>query len=189
MKRWAIGFFLCYPLLPVGFICGLGMFERRSIAMVAVLYYALLLASTWSLRRLGGWAGRWYLLAFAITCLHLCSVGGMLLQKRELGSWGGDDFVGLILLTIPGVYVAATWAGAALAFALNRRLEAVFQLCSPLLMLLGIGLGKEMAGPMVILTFGGQALNALFLSFRTVNQVEQEEFYTGFSPSGFDLES
>jgi len=190
MKRWAIGFFLCYPLLPVAFMCGLGLFERKPFAVGAILYYALLLASTWNLRRLGGWAGRWYALAFAITCLHLSCVGGMLLQNRAGSGWGrGDDFIGLILLTIPGVYLSATWAGAALAFGLNRWREGVFQFFSPLLMLLGIALGKEMAGPLVIVTFGGQALNALFLSFRTVNQVEREEFHIGLSPSGFDLEA
>lgn len=190
MKRWAIGFFLCYPLLPVGFICGMGLFERKPFALVAILYYALLLACTWNLRRLGGWAGRWYALAFAITCLHLSCVGGMLLQNKARGVWGGgDDFIGLILVTIPGVYVAATWAGAALAFGLKRRWEGVIQLCSPLLMLLGIVLGKALAGPLVILTFGGQALDALLLSFRLVNRVEQEDFYIGLSPSGLDLEA
>ena len=71
----------------------------------------------------------------------------------------------------------------------KRRWEGVIQLCSPLLMLLGIVLGKALAGPLVILTFGGQALDALLLSFRLVNRVEQEDFYIGLSPSGLDLEA
>lgn len=183
MKRWAIGFFLCYPLLPVAFVCGLGLVEHRPFAIFAVLYYALLLACTWNLRRLGGWAGRWYLLAFAVTCLHLSGVGGMMLDGgTNEGPWGGSDaFFGVVLFTIFGVYVAATWAASALAFRQERTLEGVLQLLAPIALVLGMG--THLGVPIVLLAFGGQAVDALILSLKLVTHAENEDSHIGLSPS------
>lgn len=185
MKRWAFGFFLCYPLLPVAFGCGLGLLKHQWFAIFTILYYALLLACTWNLRRLGGWVGRWYLLAFAITCLHLSGVAGMLLKNAPDPFWHGQDqLFGLVLLTIPGVYVAATWAGSALAFRLGRPWQGVLQLLCPVVL---FGLAGCLGSTVVLLAFGGQAVHALVLTLKLVHAVENEECHIGLSPSGETL--
>ncbi|MBX3166461.1 MAG: hypothetical protein KF760_03575 [Candidatus Eremiobacteraeota bacterium] len=182
MKRWAIGFFLCYPLLPVAFVCGLGLLEHRPFSLFAILYYGLLLSCSWNLRRLGGWAGRWYLLAFAVTCLHLSGVGGLVLSHDPDVYWRGkDQLMALVLLTILGVYLAATWAGSALAFRLKRPWEGVLQILCPILMLLGSG--SRVGGPIFLLAFGGQAVHALLLSLKLIKQDETEELHIGLSPA------
>ena len=180
MKRYALGLFLCYPLLPVAMGCGMGLLQGKLFGLVAILYYLLLLASLWSLRRFGGWVGSWYLLAFAIAWLHLIGVGGMLVGNASQFPMGTQDpLIGLILLTILGVYLAACCAGAALGFRQNRPLQAGLQLFAPLLMCLGGKLG----GVPVILAFGGQALHALLLSWRLCAPPELEEVHSGFSPA------
>ena len=180
MRRAAVGLFICYPLLPFAFFCGLGLFDGRAYGMLAVLYYMLLLSSLWGCRRFGGMVGFWYMLAFAITWGHMAGVGAVLLGKFWKVPYNAQDsFFGLILLSILGVYLAASCAGSALAFRQNRPIQGLAQLVSPGLLLASCAFG----GLGLILVFGGQAMHALWLSFLLVNQNEEEDLRTiGFSP-------
>ena len=166
--------------MPFAFFCGFGLVEGKPYGMLAVLYYVLLLASLWGCRRFGGWVGRWYLLAFGVTWLHLMSVGVVLVSKVWKIPYSTKDFFfGMVLLSILGVYLAACCAGSALAFRQNRPLQGLAQLGSPLLMF-----GSNIFGvAAIILAYGGQAMHSLWLSFRLVNQVSYEDLNTiGFSP-------
>ncbi len=166
--------------MPFAFFCGFGLIESKPYGMLAVLYYVLLLASLWGCRRFGGWVGRWYSLAFGITWIHLMSVGVVLVSKvQEIPSKTSEFFFGLVLLSILGVYLAACCAGCALALRQNRTLEGGVQLGLPFL-LLGSGV---LGMPALIIAYGGQAMHALWLSIRLVDQVNYEEIRTlGFTP-------
>lgn len=181
MKRSAVAFFCCYPLLPVAFFCGMGLLDGRPIGLVALLYYGLLLASLWACRRLGGWASAWYSLAVAITLVHLIGVSGFLLNQHwKLASSLEDVLFGIVFLTIPGVFLAACLAGAALAFSQKRQAEAIVQLAAPFMLGTGVLFGSV---PMVI-AFFGQGLHALSLSLRFLDQGNpaQDLNDIGFTP-------
>ncbi|MBS2038282.1 hypothetical protein JST97_25080 [bacterium] len=175
-----VAFFFCYPILPVAFYCGMGLLDGRPYGIFSFLYYILLLGSLWKSRRCGGWPAVWYTLAYALTWIHLLGVAGLLLgQDRTLPPGVNDLLFGLMLLTIPGVFVAACLAGAALAFRQNRPAEAIMQLGAPLLMASSVVLGSVP----ILLGFFGQGLHALSLSIRMRASAGNEELSTiGFSP-------
>lgn len=181
MKRSAVAFFCCYPLLPVAFFCGMGLLDGQPFGLVAMLYYGLLLASLWGLRRLGGWASAWYSVAMGITLIHLIGVGGLVLNQRwKLASGLEDTLFGMTFLTIPAVFLTACLAGAALALRQKKPGEAMVQLGFACLLGTGVLLGSA---PIVI-GFFGQGLHALSLSVRLLTQVSPNESLNeiGFSP-------
>lgn len=182
MELWSVCFFLCYLLLPVAFACGFGLLQHHPVGLVAILYYAVLLVSTWNLRRLGGWVGRFYLLAFAIVGLHLSAVGAMLVCSQWYNSWEGPSWLfTVVLLSIAGVWLAATWAATAMALRLQRPLEAFFQLTSPLLLAL---CSASTTGPaFALVLLGAQAVHALILNYRLDQPSQPLAPQVGLSPS------
>lgn len=171
MKKWAVGLFLCYPLLPLAFWLGLALFDAKLYGVLALPYYALLLASTWNLGKLEGWSGRFYLLAFAITCLHICGAALMLLKIVPDPSEAKNVLIGLMMVSILAVYVAATWAASALAYRLKSWPEMLLQLLAPVFLALGIW--YNLGTSIFVLTFGVPAVDALSLSMRLLKEPEQ----------------
>lgn len=183
MKRWMIGFFLCYPLLPLGFFAGICLFQGSPVAILIAPYYALLLASLFHLARLPRLPGLFYKGALLAVFAHLFAlavqIGGPLLFQT------GDPKYALeiLLLAIFGVYVMASWAGAALAASRGNYVGMGLQLLAPAVSFLAsqhhVG---NWGSLLMILSFGSQGLHALFLGLASVEAVEPEKAEPGFTP-------
>lgn len=123
--------FACYLLAPVTAVIGgagviLNFYFIPALAVCAA-YYALLLDTLFKCSRGGGWAGRFYLLAMAVVCVNL-------IPFAMLASEASSQFIDpleALFLTIYGVYVCCSLAGAALACRNRLWVQAIMQLLWP----------------------------------------------------------
>lgn len=182
MKKWPpFCLFLCYPLMPVAFVCGFGFYNTSPIALVSAFYYLLLLTSLWHCGRFEGWAGRFYRLAGLLVAAHVAAVGAPIALKE-----GPTGFIPFILLSIFGVFLLATWAGAALAWRLRLGPHAALQLVAPFLLLLPMlwRLPQPLPNILLLSIYGGQGLHALSLALRVLDADKpREKSHPGLNPS------
>lgn len=185
MKRWIIGFFVCYPLLPVGLFAGISLFQGSPLAILIVPYYALLLGSLFHLSRQPGVVGLCYKGALFGVFLHLLSLAGVFGREfLSINSWTEDQAFKGLFLGIFLVYVAASGAGAAMAAGRGRSFVAFLQLLAPAVTLLAtqINLGNW-GGLLTIVSFGGQGVQALLLGLATLETTQPEKAEPGLTPS------
>lgn len=183
MKRWMIGFFLCYPLLPLGLFAGISLFQGSPLAILIAPYYALLLASLFHLARLPRLPGLFYKGALLAVFVHLSAlavqIGAPLLGQMREPKYALE----VLLLAILGVYVLASWAGAALAASRGKHVAVALQLLAPVVSVFASqsDLG-DWGSFLVILSFGSQGLQALFLGLAGVEPAQAEKPEPGFTP-------
>jgi hypothetical protein len=164
MKRSHGVLFACYLLAPVAMIVGAigvssGLYTVPAVATCSA-YYALLVDTLFKCSKVGGWAGRFYLMAIAMVCAHLIPFS-LLAFGVESQRWELFETLGL---TIYGVYACCSLAGAALAWRLHERIEAYLQLLWPLIFWLPFLSPSMFLVP--VLTFGAQGFQAMLLGQR-----------------------
>lgn len=185
MKRWMIGFFTCYALLPVGLFAGIGLFQGSPLAILIVPYYALLLSSLFQLSRQPGVVGLCYKGALLGVFVHLLSLAGVVGHEfLSLPSSTQDHAFKGVFLGIFAVYVAASGAGAAMAAGRGRSFVAFLQLLAPAVTFLATQFNLGNWGSLLmILSFGGQGFQALLLGLTTLEPAQVEKAEPGFTPS------
>lgn len=185
MKRSALALFLCYPLLPVAIVCAMGFAAGHPMALVTIAYYCLLVWGLWGCAQKGGWPGIFYRLALATVVAHVLLLIFALFPDRLAWPVLVRDLSGLVLwLTVPGVYLWTSLAGAALARRLHRPVEAVLQFIAPILTLLSL-LAGEHGLSFLVISFLGQGAHAfkLFHEEDKLGRQEQANADIGLSPS------
>lgn len=165
--RCQIKLFLCYPLAPASlFIAALvGAFLSMvpilaflACGLIVLAYYFLLISSLLGCSKMGGWPLFFYQLAMASACTNLASASLVFFPHSNL-----TERVPLLFgLTILGVYIACSLAGAAMAWGSGRKIQAAMQVLWPVLSILAPFLTARLL-VVSLLVFGVQGLQAMLL--------------------------
>ena len=155
--------FACYLLAPVAAVIGgvgvlLNFYFIPALAVCAA-YCALLLDTLFKCSKVGGWAGRFYLMAMAVVCAHLIPLA---MLASGASSEMFDPIEG-IFLTVYGVFACCSLAGAALACRSRLWVQALMQLLWPVLFWLPRLFPDMYLYLVSVFAFGLQGFQAMFL--------------------------